>query len=707
MDALLLVVVTFAGYLVAYHTYGRFLARRIFRLNDSAYSFVASLDGRRTVAEVWQFCNQSLGDDAPTQNEVIQLLGQLYSSNLLQAELPPDAELLFQRYRKRRRREVQSYLMNLLFIRIPLLDPDHFLNRWVGLFGCLFSWPVLVLWLIIVGAGLGVALTHYDALADQSTAMFAEENLRLNVLLLYLTFVFVKVLHEFAHAFAAKKFGRDSGTGGEVHVMGVMFLVFTPLPYVDASSAWALRSRFHRAVVGAAGIFAELALASLAALVWVLTSPGALAHDLAYKVMFIAGVGTVVFNGNPLLRYDGYYILSDLIEIPNLAQRAKNYLYYLVKRYAWSVRQAVSPAHSPGERVWMVCYAVSSTVFRVYISVFILLFIADKLFILGAILCVAAVVAWVCVPAGKFVRYLATSSELARVRPRAVGSTIAFFLLLFTAVGLVPVTDRSLVEGVVEPVHLSIVHAGADGFVTGFLPSGSLVSPDGPALVTASNPELVARRETLLAESRRLAARRRLEQTRDLAAAQALADQLSAVADQLRRAEDQLRSLNLPAPIVGTWIAPDVDTLKGAFLHRGDRVGLVVSLDDTLIRATVPLDVADVIDRADKSVRIRLKGNLDPALEFSGRVQRILPAGLDQLPSASLGYEASGPIAVDPQTKKTLEHFFEIRVIPQPDAPVTLLAGERVIVRFSMPPRPLAYQWYRSVLQLIQRRFHA
>ena len=682
-------------------------SNQFFRLNEPAYRFVAALDGRRTVAEVWALTNDSLADDAPTQGEAIQLLGQLYSSNLLQAELPPDAEGLFQRYRKRIRREVQSYLMNLLFVRIPVLDPDHFLDRWVALFGRLFTWPALVLWLLLVLVGSSVVLAHFGELTNQASALFGEQNLARNLLWLYIAFVLVKVLHEFSHAFAAKKFGRDSHTGGEVHVMGVMFLVFTPLPYVDASSAWALRSKFHRAVVGAAGILTELALASVAALVWVNTSANTLPHDLAYKVIFIAGVGTVLFNGNPLLRYDGYYILSDLLEIPNLAQRAKDYLYYLVKRYVWSVRQARSSAHTPGERPWLLFYAVASTVFRVYISVRILLFIADKLFILGAILAVAALIAWVCVPAAKFLRYLATSGELARVRSRAVFTTLAAFLLLFTAVGLIPVSDRSLVEGVVEPVHLAIVHAAADGFVSDVLPSGSAVSSAGPVLITASNPELLARKEMLLAQVRSIAARRRLAQTKDVAAAQALADQLRALQEQLDRVDDQLRSLNLLAPLAGTWVSPDVDRFKGAFLHRGDTVGLVASLDDTLIRATVPLDIARVLERADSSVRIRLKGNLDPALEFTGSVQRILPAGLDELPSAALGYAASGPIAVDPQTKKTLEHFFEIRIIPQPNPPVTLLSGERVLVRFSMPPRPLLSQWYRSVLQLIQRRFHA
>ncbi len=682
------------------------VANQFFRLNEPAYHFVASLDGRRTVAQVWNACSETLGDDAPTQGEAIQLLGQLYASNLLQAELPPDAEGLFQRYRKRIQREVQSYLMNLLFVRIPLFDPDHFLDRWVGVFGKLFTLPVFIAWLALLLWGLSAVVANVAELTNQAAALFSAENLGRNLILLYAALVLIKLFHEFAHAFATKKFGRQTDTGGEVHVMGIMFLVFTPLPYVDASSAWALRSKRHRAIVGAAGILTELAIAAVAALVWAHTPAGSPLHDVAYKCLFLAGVGTLLFNGNPLLRYDGYYILSDLLEIPNLAQRSKDYLYYLVKRYAWAVRNPRSPAHTPGERAWLLSYALASTAFRVYISIRIILFIADKLFILGAVLAVMALFAWVAVPLGKFIRYLATSGELARTRPRAVVTTLLFLVLILGPLSLIPVPDHAFLEGVVEPVGLAVIYAPEDGFVDAFLPSGSPVSPEGPLLLTASSPVLQAQLDQLLAEERRLLAYHRLAQTRDIAAAQVYREQLDALRLQIERVRGQLASLDLRAPFPGTWVAPEIDRFRGAYLRRGDTIGLVASLDQPLIRATASQDLARVIDRARPDVRIRFKGNLDPDLEFAGAIQNILPAGLDVLPSAALGYQASGPLQVDPETKRTLEHFFEIRITPDPDTPTPLLAGERVIVRVSMPPQPLIQQWYRSVLQLIQRRFH-
>ncbi|HUV39724.1 MAG TPA: PqqD family protein, partial [Planctomycetota bacterium] len=178
-------------------------SNQFFRLNEPAYHFVALLDGHRPVAEVWRITNDELGDEAPTQGEVIQLLGQLYVSNLLQAELPPDAEAMFTRYQKRIRREIQGYLTNLLFVRIPLIDPDHFLNRWVGVFGRLFTPAGFVLWLGIIAVGLYYLAGRADDLFRGSMTVFNVANLPL----LYGSMVFVKVLHEFGHAFACKRFG--------------------------------------------------------------------------------------------------------------------------------------------------------------------------------------------------------------------------------------------------------------------------------------------------------------------------------------------------------------------------------------------------------------------------------------------------------------------------------------------------------------------
>ncbi len=676
---------------------------QFFRLNEAAYRFVGLLDGRRTIAQVWNICNEQLGDSAPTQGEAIQLLGQLYTSNLLHGDMPPDAEGLFRRYKKRVTREVQGYMTNLLFIRIPLIDPDRFLDRFVGVFGAVFSWWGLVLWIGLLVTGVYFIAGRAGDLVSRASSILDPESLPL----LYASFVVVKVFHEFGHAFACKKFGRASGSGGEVHVMGIMFLVFTPLPYVDASSAWALRSTWHRVVVGAGGMFVELGIAAVAAVVWSQTSETTAIHAICYNVMFIASVSSLLFNGNPLLRYDGYYIFSDVLEIPNLAQRSKEYLYYLVKRYIWRARNPRDPSHTKGEKGWLLFYAVASTAYRIFISVAILLFVSGFLPFVGVILAAVAVIAWVMVPIGKFIYYLASSGELMRVRAWAVTTTAAVPALILAGLGLIPAPDPFYVEAVVEPAGMKIVHAGADGFLDEFLPSGRNVTPDGPPLARSINPDLAARHEQLLAERRELVARRGAALVQEPAAVQIIEERIGAVDEKLGRIRQQLADLQIRAPLAGTWVSPNIDRLKGAYLTRGQALGLVATMDDLIVRAVAGQDVAGTL-MEDAAERVEMRMNGRPDKQVGGRIKQFLPAGRDRLPSPALSFPAGGPIATkpdDPTGTQTAERVFEIQVIPDPSEDVHLLAGQRVVIRFETTPKPLLAQAKRALLQMLQRRF--
>jgi putative peptide zinc metalloprotease protein len=690
------------------------------RISEEGYRFIGLLDGRRTVADVWRICNEQLGDRAPTQGEAIQLLGQLHAANLLYVELAPDSEALFTRYRKRVTREVQNYLMNLLFLRIPLLDPDRFLDHWVGIFGRLFSWVGLVLWLAVVGTGLYFVIGNASDLISQSSDVLDPENL----VFLYLCFTAVKIIHEFSHAFACKRFGRLNGSGGEVHKMGVMFLVLFPLPYVDASSAWAFRNKWHRAIVGMAGVLAELAIASVAAVVWAYTSTGT-PHIIAYNVIFVASVSTVLFNGNPLLRFDAYYVLNDVIEIPNLAQRCRQYYSYLGRYYVWGLKKVWNPAYTVGERFWFVGYGAVSTVYRIYISIRILLFLNSRLpealFFIVPILALSGIVGWLLVPVGRFLYYLATSEELVRNRPRAVGTTAAFALILIVALGLIRLPDHRRIEGIVEPEGLALIHAGTDGFVLNYLPSQTKVAaPDSnlpsaggtpstqPALVDAMNPALEAERRSLAAERRVLEVRRQQAVLKEVAAAQILDEQLAALDEKIARVQQQLSFLHLTAPSSGTWVSPEIEFTKGKFVRRGESLGVVAKLDDLLVRATAGQNVAALlIEQAATEVEIRANGRPDPTV--TGTIERIFPAGQEQLPSQALGYAVGGWMAVDvhdPSGTKTAEKFFEIRIRPHLDEPDQWRTGERVVVRATLRPKPLAAQVYHYARQLFQRRFH-
>jgi putative peptide zinc metalloprotease protein len=676
------------------------------RLSEPAYRFVGLLDGRRTVADAWQACNEQLGDDAPTQGEVIQLLGQLYVFNLLQSELPPDAEGLFKRYRKRVRREVQGVMANLMFVRIPLLDPDRFLDAIVPVFGWIFSWVGFALWVLILGMGLFALGTHTRELASRVGAMLSNALLMQNVLLFYGSFIGVKIFHELGHALACKKFGRLQGSGGEVHTIGVMLLVLVPMPYVDASSSWAFQKKWHRVVVGSAGMMIELAIASLAAIVWVSTSEGDAVHAVAYHVMFIASISTLIFNGNPLLRFDAYYILSDILEIPNLSQRSKDYLYYLVKRYVWGVRNPRNPATTAGERVWFFFYGIASTIYRVFICVGILWVVSQKLYVLGLALAVGAAIAWVLVPLGKYIKYIFTSPELARTRWRALSSTVLVVLGVIVGLGIIPAEQHVRIDGVVESAQLSVVYMPEDGHVQDILPTGSVVAPDGEQILRAENVEMEARLDYLRARVAELKAEHRIaEADGKIGRAQSLAEQIRILEDeQISELEQRLSRLSISPAHRGEWISPDAQKLQGAYVGQGEPLGMIVDPSVVRIRATAGQEVASLLLSQDiQDIRVRVRGR--PDLEFTSTIERMPKAGQTQLPSAALGLSAGGSIQTDPERPtQAAQQIFELWLKPTDETHLRLLHGQRVAIRFTLPERPLAQQWVRRAKQIFQRR---
>jgi len=689
-----------------WHVFQDPASNQFFRVNEPAYYFIGLLNGRRSVAEVWQICNDRLGDRAPTQGEVIQLLGQLYVANLMMAEIPPDARSLFERYSKRRKREVQGYVSNFLFIRIPLFDPDRILNTFLPAVKRLYSWAGLVLWLTAMGVGIYCVIGSWERLADRAGGILDPENLPL----LFLSFWVVKIFHEFGHAFACKVYGEKQGSGGEVHVMGIMFLVFTPLPYVDASSSWAFRSKWHRIIVGSGGMIVELVIASAAAVTWSFTVTGSTLNALCYNVMFIASVSTLLFNGNPLLRYDAYYILSDLLEIPNLSQRSRSYIKYVVKRYAWGVKKLKSPAHGPGEIFWLMFYGLASTVYRVFICAAILLFVASKFFFVGVILSIAAVIMWMLVPLLKMLKYVAVSPELSRTRHRAAATVLVTASVMLVVLGIIPSDDDCFVEGVIEPETIRIVYAGTNGFIEKTLDSGSPVKPGRDKLLEAKNLELHMKRLQMKTQIIKLTSQstRALEEG-NIEQMKWFKKTIAGKVKQLENFERRIERLAPEPPVEGKWISPDIDKMKGMYMQAGDRLGMVADLDNLHIRAVAGQDVSAMLHSelsSNAEVEFRVKGCPPEKLfgrELKGRIEEIWPSGSRQLPSKSLGYAVGGGVRTDPEKADVAaENMFTVIIRPVSD--VQLLTGQRVVVRLFLEPKPLAARWYRKIRQLFQNR---
>lgn len=673
-----------------------FSSERLHRFSPPAYLIIGLMDGRRTVQEIWDAAMRRLGDEAPTQDEMIQLLSQLHAADVLQCDVPPDTAELLRRHERQRARKWQSQLASVLSWRIPLVDPERFLARFVHLVRPLLGWTGALLWLVVVGAAVGVAGAHWkDLTRDVVDRVLAPQSL----LVLWLAFPIVKALHELGHAFTVKAFG------GEVHDMGIMILVLTPVPYVDASSASAFRSKWQRAVVGAAGMLVELVIAGAALLVWLSVQPGVV-RTFAYNVIFIAGVSTVVFNANPLLRFDGYYILADLLEIPNLRSRANAYLGYLAERYLFGRREAETAPSTRGERAWFVTYAVASFVYRLIVAVGIVLFIAGKFFFVGVLLAVAAAVTWVFVPVGKGVTFLLTSPRLRKVRRRAVAITAGLAGLVVAVVGFVPVPFRSRAEGVVWIPDEAFVRAGTEGFVDRVVASpGARVRP-GDRLIECRDPALAANAQMLAGRVRELEARYAEQRVADRVKAQIVNEELEYARQSLGRTRERLAALVIRSRAEGTFVLPMAEDLPGRFVKQGEMLAHVVELGTITVRAVVPQASIDLVRHRTLAADVRLTERL--AEVVPAVVKREVPGGSERLPSSALGAAGGGQIAIDPtdtQGVKAFEKHFQFD-LELPARTQVLNVGGRVYVRFDHGWAPLAVQWYRQLRQLLLHRFN-
>ena len=669
---------------------------QFFRLRPEAHEFVIRLRPDRTVEEVWEECLNRHPDEAPGQEDVIQLLTQLYFANLLYFEMPADSAKLFERYRKRRQREIQSKLLSIMFFRMPLLDPENVLRKLAPLFRYLISPLGAVIWLVVVVAAGKVVVDRFDMAVDQAQGILAPDNL----FLMYAGLVVIKSLHEFGHAVVCKRFG------GEVHTMGVMLLVFTPLPYMDATSSWAFRNRWHRALVGAAGMITEIFVAALATFLWARTGPGTL-HSLAYNMMFIASVSTVLFNGNPLLRFDGYYILSDLLDIPNLYTRAVRHLRHLVERYAFGYRDSFSPAQTLKEGFWLSVFGTLSGIYRVVVFTGIILFVADKFLLAGLMMALICVISWGIVPVFRFTNYLASSPRLARTRVRAVVLSVAFFTLLASFLAFCPFPNRFRAPGVMEAVQYVRVMNDAPGYVAQVLvPSGAEV-PAGTPLLKLSNTELEIEIAATLAQREETLAMRRKAMRTQAADLEPIQKRLEAIESQLKDLREQKEALLVRARESGIWVAPRVQEMVGSWVHRGSPMGEIVNHAAFRFSAVVSQDeAADLFVGEIKKGEVRMHGQAGKNLDVTA--YQIIPYQQETLPSAALGWFGGGevPVSVRDETGlKAAEPFFQIYADIHPSAEAVLLHGRSGKLRFTLNPKPLLIQWAHKFRQLIQKRY--
>lgn len=648
------------------------------RINEQTQELLSRLDGRRTLAQAVEPLLTEDADETTRQGLLAALL-QLHASDMLASDSPHNLQALVEKQRRQQRQKTLSRWFRLLSPRLPLLYPDRFLSRTLSWVRWMLHPAMLFVWLLLVLSAGVTALMHWDALTLYGAQRINDP--RSWVMLVFL-YPLIKSLHELGHGYAAR------AGGAEVNEMGVTFMVFVPVPYVDASEASVLPNKNWRMLVGAAGIFVELLLASVALFAWLSLSDG-LARDAAFALMLIGGVSTLMFNGNPLLRFDGYYVFSDAIEIPNLATRSARYYGYLVKRYLLGLTFLKAPATAPGERRWFLVYAAASTVYRIIIAIGIAVFLINTIPVLGTLLGVWLVSVQLLLPLARQLHFLLFNDVLTGKRLLAglrIGTLAA---ALISVVTLVPFPQRTQVDGIVLMPEQAVIRAEIDGFLLQQSVTDNTLVKRGDILFTLSDPQIDAEITELKARVRELRARRDafgLDQPleREIQTQRLVEAQADLVERKRRHA-----LLTRVSPADGILRTPLNQNHVGRLIRQGDLLAYVANQGKAKIRVAATQEDAIKIRTAVQHISVRLTDL--SSTELSGELLREVPAGSDVLPSAALGSSGGGSIMVDARDEqglRTLHNIYAFEITVPYTASIDYI-GRRAHVRFEHPSIPL------------------
>jgi len=666
------------------------------RFNTAAYTLIGLMDGQRTVQEIWENAGQLSVDVSPTQDEVIGLLSRLHDADLVQSDILPSTEELLQQVRGVQNSAWKQRAANPFSLRFSLWDPDRFLEKWGFLVAPLFTRTAFILWLLIVFSAIIAAGLHWPELSGSlSDQIFSSQNL----LLIWLVYPLVKILHEFGHAFAAKKWG------GEVHEMGIMLLALIPIPFVDATTSASFPDKKRRIAVAAMGMAVELLLASLALFVWLNVETG-LISAIAFNIMLIGGVSTVLFNGNPLLRYDGYYILADLIEIPNLGQRSTRYLGYRLQRLLLGIETAESPVTAPGEKGWFLVYGPISFCYRMIVLVGLVLLVSSRFFVIGILIALWGAVSLLILPAVRTLSRFLNSSAARSRRTRLVGLGGILVLGLFLLFFILPVPLWTSAQGVVWLPEQAAIRAGTDCEVIELLTPVDHVVTKGTPLIRGDDPYLDAEIEVYKARLKELYANYHAQPLYKRVQRRMILEEIDLVKGDLKQAEEKLDKLLIRSPAQGQFILTDARNLPGHFVHKGELLGYIIAEHRPTVRAVVRQTDIGLLRERITGVAVRLAEQSAALLQAD--IERIVPSAESKLPSAALGTNGGGDIPVDPVDPdglRALDTIFQVD-INLPEQVTNPHIGGRVYIRFEHGTMSLAGQWYRGLRQLLLRKFY-
>ncbi len=589
-----------------------------YRFHEEEYAILQMLDGLTSLEAIKERFEDEFTPQKITFQDLQQFVGMLHRSGLVISEASGQGKQLKKRRDQKARKELLGKFANIFAVRFRGIDPDWILNLLHKYVWWFFSPAFMIIWLMVVASAGTLVLVEFDVFRSRLPAFhdfFAPHNW----LYLACTMAVVKVLHEFGHGLSCKYFG------GECHEMGAMLLVFTPALYCNVSDSWMLPNKWHRAFIGAAGMYVEVFLASIATFVWWFSEPG-FVNQVALSVMFICSVSTVMFNGNPLLRFDGYYILMDLLEIPNLRQKSTEVLRRTLFEWCLGVEQPENPFLPQKHQFFFGMFTVAAVIYRWVVVFSILMFLNAVLKpygleVVGRMIALTGFVGLVIQPIMELAKFFYIPGRMNKMKRHRViiSGTCVAGLLLFVLFLPLPHYVRCSFE--VAPRDAAGIYAEAPGRITlcNVKPGDKVEANSTVLLELESLPleaEVVALNGKLAeakAELSSLRERRFVDRTAELQISSA-EEIVQMVSEQLVEKRAELARAKVVSPISGTVMAtayrPAQDrgdgrlpTWSGSVLDEKNRTAVLAEGDQIcFVGDPTKLEAVLVIDQGDFSL---------------------------------------------------------------------------------------------------------
>ncbi len=665
---------------------------KFFRVGYEEYVFISLLDGKTTLAQACGLAARQLGSDAPTSKQADSIQRWLLQNGL--AYLPQDAPPVRDTRLQATGHRTWANL-NPFWMKFSLPASQRVLAPLAKRLKFLFN-PLLVsVGLAVIAAAIFILCVNWKSFSES-----AKEIISLNNWAWLLgTWVALKVVHELAHAIACYRHG------GVVRESGVVLVLFAPLAYVDVTSCWRMNSRWARIAVAAAGMYVELVIAALAIIAWTFVDSASTKFFL-YNLVLSAGLSTVLFNANALMRFDGYFILADLIDVPNLYAEGSQSVRRIARRLVLGLPSGKT--HLVGWRRHLAtAYGFASCIWRVTICVTLAITAATMFAGAGIAIAALGVVMWL----GKPTRQVwTTMSDLYRqdrarfVRALVVSSgLLGGGWLLFWKIPL-PTAVHAPTVAMYRPE--TIVRSQATGFIRAVHVHNQQEVKQGDLLIELENRELVKQYQQLKLTIEQNEIRlRKAAGDQDPSLQWVLKQNRVALDEQLDQLQPQVDGLSVLAPRDGFVVQRDLAMKVNSYVHEGDALLVVASHGDKELIALVD---QDSIDQVRSSIGTKVPIRTASYEVAQGTLGRIEPRGTLRLPNPSLAAAEGGPLEVrrvdeaglGDQAYQLLTPHFQARLEVSPDVAQEIPAGMRMTTMLGYQNDPMATRIKKTVRRL-------